>query len=45
MVSKDRFRELYDFVTSEPYGFMYITSAAKDVNEMFYLRVEYPLEP
>ena len=45
VVSKDRVRELYDFATSQPYSFMFINTAAKNVNQMFYQNFQRPLEP
>ena len=45
VVSKDRFCELYDFATSEPYNFMFINTGAKNANEMPYQNFEQPPAP
>lgn len=45
VVSRDRFREIYEEATSQPYGFLYINSVARSVEEMFYLNFEHPIAP
>jgi hypothetical protein len=45
LVSKDRFREMYEEATSEPYSFLFINSVAKSLDEMFWLRFERPIIP
>ena len=45
LVSKDRFREMYEEATAEPYSFLFINSVAKTLDSMFWIRFERPLVP
>ena len=45
MVSRDRFKEIYDLATAEPYNILFINAMAKSVDEMFYVRFEQPIVP
>ena len=45
VVPRDRFRELYEEATSQPYGFLYINLVAKNVDEMFWSNFDRPLVP
>jgi hypothetical protein len=40
VVSRDEFRRLYQYATSEPYSFLFINAMAKTADEMFWLRFE-----
>ena len=44
-VSRDRFKQIYDEATSEPYNFLYANTTAKSIDETFYLRFEHPIVP
>ena len=45
VVSRERFREMYEEATSEPYSFLYVNGMAKTADDMFWLRFERPLVP
>ena len=45
LVSRQRFREIYDEATSDPYCFLYIDSVAKSVASMFWKNFDYPIQP
>ena len=43
VISRDKFKELYHYPTSEPYSFLFINAMAKTVDETFWLRFEHPI--
>ena len=43
VISRDKFKELYHYATSEPYSFLFINAMAKTADEMFFLRFERPI--
>ena len=45
VVSRERFREMYEEATAEPYSFLYVNSRAKSTNDTFWLRFERPFVP
>jgi len=45
VASRERFREIYEEATSQPYGFLYIKSVAKSADEMFWINFEGPIIP
>ena len=44
-VSRERFKEIYNLATSEPYSFLYIDATAKTADKMFFRRFEEPIAP
>jgi len=45
LVSRERFREMYEEATAEPYSFLFVNGTAKTIDETFFLRFERPLVP
>ena len=45
LISRQRFREIYDEATSAPFGFLFINSVAKTVDEMFWSNLDRPIAP
>ena len=45
LISRQRFREIYDEATGSPFGFLFINSVAKTVDEMFWSNFDRPIEP
>ena len=43
VISRDKFKEIYRYATSEPYSFLFIDAMAKTADEMFFLRFERPI--
>ncbi len=43
LVSKQRFHEIYEEATSEPYSFLFIDAMAKTLDKTFWVRFEYPM--
>ena len=45
VVSRERFREMYEEAAAEPYSFLYVNGTAKTIGETFWLRFERPFVP
>ena len=45
LISRQRFREIYDEATSAPFGLPFINSVAKTVDEMFWSNFDHPIAP
>jgi hypothetical protein len=45
LISRQRFREIYDEATAPPYGFLFINSVAKTIDEMFWANFDRPILP
>ena len=43
VISRDKFKEIYHYATSEPHSFLFIDAMAKTADEMFHLRFERPI--
>jgi hypothetical protein len=45
LIPQKRFREIYDEATGPPFGFLFINSVAKSVDEMFWCNFDHPILP
>jgi hypothetical protein len=43
LIPQKRFREIYDEATGPPFGFLFINSVAKSVDEMFWCNFDRPI--